>query len=488
MTYPYPSISSIEYTTITLPTPGTNATQNLRIHNPLNRTNITVYAKFEDEQGTEFGNIVTSETDISLTLNTNTMYAAIPNTTIGVVGYYCAYDDGTTIHNSRLVEGIFQTSASNCGPVTNSQNPNPTYANTNASHVALVDSDTIIQNQSSFMVTSQSINARGSSTIVKYYFKIGDGAYESQSVGDYQRADIKEYNIPISLSGNIIAYCYAEDSRGYTSEIKQVTMRVLPYAIPTATISASRGGYSTSGAITVAATRSELTTSSSSTDVNAWTGNDTVNRVSLSILPNDAHFAQNYIGNAGSFAATSVSISDLDLEKSYTITVNISDEISTVTKTFTIDKAIPILSIDAASSSVGINTHVNSSNAEGLHTKDVYTTGSIFVTKKAGVNSVIDIDNMDIIINEQQPSANHIHIHDDVYLDSDANLEVSGAISGNSLALDDELNVVGDANIGGDTAVTGNLSLDGNLNMAESGIAKLGHQSQIANSASSGST
>ena len=345
-TYAYPSIKSIGTSTITLPAPGTNISQSIVLNNPLNRTNVTVYAKKDNTSGTLFGSVANSSsalTNLTLTLTTNTMYSSIPSATNGSVVYYCVYNDGSNNHTSATVAGTFVTSATNCGPTVSA---NPTYENT--THAALVGADTIIQGKSSFKIISPAITTRGSASVVKYYFKVGNGNYESATVNN------KTYS-STSLSGNIIAYCYAEDSRGYTSAVKQVTMRVLAYSTPTATITATRNGYTTSGQITVSATRSTLSKSSAtSTDVNSWQGNTSSSRVSLAISPTDATLAASTIGSAGSFTNQSVSISNLNLEKSYTITVNISDKISTVTKTISIEKATPILAI-LNTNRVGIN-------------------------------------------------------------------------------------------------------------------------------------
>lgn len=363
-TYPYPSINSITTSSgtmdYTLPAPGTNISQTVTLNNPLNRTNITVYAKKDSTSGTQFGSATNSSSalvNVPLTLTTNTMYSSIPSATSGTVVYYCVYNDGSN-HTSVTVSGIFRTSASNCGPTVSA---NPTYTNSTSAHATLVGSDTIIQGQSSFTVTSPTITTKGSATVAKYYFKIGSGNYESTGT-----TNNKTYS-STSLSGSVIAYCYAEDSRGYTSAVKQVTMRVLPYSIPTATITVSRNGYSTNGTIAVSATRSSLSKSSAtSTDVNNWRGNTSSNKISYAITPNDANPNSGVIGGTGTSSSGSVNITSLDLEKSYTITVNISDRVTTLTKTVTIDKAAPILSMNAVSSSIGVNTMVDDNTTDKL--------------------------------------------------------------------------------------------------------------------------
>ena len=477
-TYAYPSIKSIGTSAITLPAPGTNISQSIVLNNPLNRTNITVYAKKDSTSGTQFGSVANSSsalTNLTLTLNTNTMYSSIPSATNGKVVYYCVYNDGSA-HTSATVAGTFVTSATNCGPTVSA---NPTYANTNSTHSALVGSDTIIQSKSSFSVTSPAVTARGSATISKYYFKIGSGNYESATTSS------KTYS-STSLSGNVIAYCYAEDSRGYTSTVKQVTMRVLPYVTPNATISAARTGYSTDGTIIVSATRSTLFKSSAtSTDVNNWRGNTSSNRVSLAISPTDATLAAATIGGAGSFTNQSVSISKLNLEKSYTITVNISDRISTVTKTIVIEKASPILSMNAVSSAVGINTMVGDDASSKL-----VVNGNTTIT-----NGILTADGSVSI----SPNAANTttQIYNNTYLRDNSNLEVSGQIkttkttdssststgalvSAGGLGVAKKLYVGSDANISGNTSISGSatatkgfVSYDtGNVNTA-SGAGKL---------------
>lgn len=379
-TYPYPSINSITTSSgtmdYTLPAPGTNISQTVTLNNPLNRTNITVYAKKDSTSGTQFGSATNSSSalvNVPLTLTTNTMYSSIPSATSGTVVYYCVYNDGSN-HTSVTVSGIFRTSASNCGPTVSAD---PTYTNSTNAHATLVGLDTIIQGQSSFTVTSPTITTRGSATVAKYYFKIGSGNYESTGT-----TNSKTYS-STSLSGSVIAYCYAEDSRGYTSAVKQVTMRVLPYSIPTATITVSRNGYSTNGTIAVSATRSSLSKSSAtSTDVNNWRGNTSSNKILYAITPNDASPNSGVIGGTGTSSSGSVNITDLNLEKSYTITVNISDRVTTLTKTVTIDKAAPVLSMNAVSSSIGINTMV-----------DDNTTDKLIVNGSSNLQGIVNITN-----------------------------------------------------------------------------------------------
>lgn len=409
-TYPYPSISSVAVGAsnmeFTLPVPGTNITQTVTLNNPLNRTNITVYAKKDNISGTQFGSVSNSSSSlssVSLTLTTNTMYSSIPNSTSGTVAYYCVYNDGTA-HTSATVTGTFKTSASNCGPTVSA---NPTYTNTSGTtHTNLVGTDTIIQGKSSFRVTSPTITTRGSSTVAKYYFKIGSGAYENTGTTNY-----KNYS-STSLSGSVIAYTYAEDSRGYTSAVKQVTMRVLPYTAPTATITAARTGYTENGSITVTATRSTLSKSNAtSTDTNKWTGNTSSHKISLSISPNTGTLAALVIGTTTASSTGTVSISTLNLNTSYTITVNISDEISTVTKIVSISKANPILAI-VNNNRVGIN------KPDPAYTLDV--NGNV------GIAGDVQTEGANILINPNIPGS--VNIYDNVNINDNMNLTVTGNI------------------------------------------------------------
>lgn len=350
-TYAYPYIKSIGTTQITLPVPTTTSVnQSIVLENPLNRTNVTVYAKKDSISGTQFGSVANSSsalTNLTLSMNTSTMYSSIPNSTNGNVVYYCVYNDGTNNHTSATTAGTFITTAANCGPTVSA---NPTYANTTRAHASLVGADTIIQGKSSFSVTSPAVTARGRASVSKYYFKIGNGNYESAT------SATKAYT-STSLSGTIAITTYAEDSRGYTSAEKTTNMRVLAYNTPSANVSVTRNSYSTNATITViSATRSVLSKSSAtSTDVNNWRGNTSSNKISLAISPTGPTLAASVIGGtAATISNASVSVTNVALTSAYTVTVNISDRITTKSLTFTLDKATPIMSL-LNTNRVGVN-------------------------------------------------------------------------------------------------------------------------------------
>ena len=343
----YPSISKIGTAAITIPAPGSSVNQVLTLNNPLSRS-VTVYAKNANSSGTLIKSGTTSGTSSTLALAANDMYTAIgAANTSGTIAYYCVYNDGTNNHTSAMANGTYATSAANCGPTVSA---NPTYTNTNSTHTSLVGSDTIIQGQSSFKITSPAVTARGGASIAKYYFKIGNGSYESATTAT------KTYS-STSLSGTVSISVYAEDTRGYTSTAKTAYMRVLAYSAPNANISVTRNGYTTDATITViSATRSVLSKSSAtSTDVNNWRGNTSSNKISLAISPTGPELAAYVIGGtAATVSNASVSITKASLTSAYTITVNISDRIITKTLTFTLNKATPIMSI-LNTNRVGIN-------------------------------------------------------------------------------------------------------------------------------------
>lgn len=339
-TYAYPYISKVGTTEITIPAPGGSVSQVLTLYNPLSRS-VSVSAKVGSTSIATA--VTTTKTSATLSLAANSMYTGIGSSaTTGTVTYTCTYSSV-----NKTATGTCKTIADNCGPTVSA---NPTYTNTSGTtHTDLVGTDTIIQGKSSFRVTAPAITTRGSATVAKYYFKIGNGSYENAGTTNY-----KNYT-STSLSGSVIAYCYAEDSRGYTSVVKQVTMRVLAYSAPTATITATRTGYTKDGSITINATRSTLSKSNATgTDTNKWVGNTSSNKISYAITPNSANPNSGVIGGTGTSSSGTVSISAMDLNTTYTITVNISDKISTVTKTVTISKANPILAI-LNTNRVGVN-------------------------------------------------------------------------------------------------------------------------------------
>lgn len=344
-TYAYPSISSIGTSSITIPAPGGSVNQSITLSNPLSRS-VTVSAKIGNTS------IATSQTttgtSVTLSLSANSMYTGIGSSAKnGTITYTCAY--GST--SSNTATSTCATSATNCGPTVSA---NPTYTNTNSTHSGLVGTDTIIQGKSSFSVTSPAVTARGGASISKYYFKIGSGGYENNGT-----STTKTYS-STSLSGDsVIAYCYAEDSRGYTSTVKQVSMRILPYSEPSANITVKRDGtgYTTSATINlISATRSKLSTSSATgTDVNNWRGNTSSNKISVSITSGPT-LSASVIGTTNyTMSDQKVYITNASLANSYTVTINISDRITTnKTLTFTLDKASPILSL-LNTNRVGVN-------------------------------------------------------------------------------------------------------------------------------------
>lgn len=452
-TYAYPYVQSIGTPQITLPVPSTSTvSQTITLYNPLNRTNVTVYAKKDNSSGTEFAhasNSAGTPGSVTLSLSTSTMYNSIPSATSGTVAYYCIYNDGSD-HQSGNTTGTFITAANNCGPTVSA---NPTYTNKTSAHASLVGTDTIIQGQSAFRITSPTVTFRGGASAKKYYFKIGNGVYENTGTTNY-----KDYT-SIAESGSIIAYTYVEDSRGYTSTVKSVSMRVLPYAVPSATIDAHRNGYTTGGTITVSAIRSTLSKSNAtSTDVNNWRGNTSSNRVSLAISPSDGHLGQNTIGSAGSFTNQSVSITDMDLEKSYTITVNISDRIVSRSLTVVITKAIPILSMNAVSSSVGINTMVADNTSTKLAVDgDVSVYNGTFTAD----GSVVISPN---ISNSTTEIYNNTYIKDNKNLNVTGNTSVGGTLSSTgALSTSNNLSVTGTSTLTGNVTATNNISVGGNL-------------------------
>ena len=341
-TYAYPSISSIGTSSITIPAPGGSVNQSITLSNPLSRS-VTVSAKIGSTS------IATSQTttgtSVTLSLSANSMYTGIGESAKnGTITYTCAY--GST--SSNTATSTCATSATNCGPTVSA---NPTYTNTNSTHSTLVGTDTIIQGKSSFSVTSPAITTRGGARVSKYYFKIGNGSYENNG-----GTATKTYS-STSLSGSVIAYCYAEDTRGYTSTVKQVTMRVLSYSEPSANITVARNGYSTNATVTViSATRSVLSKSNAtSTDVNNWRGNPSSNKISVAITSGPT-LSASVIGTTSATMSNQppVNITNASLSSSYTVTLNISDRITNKSLTFTLDKASPILSL-LNTNRVGVN-------------------------------------------------------------------------------------------------------------------------------------
>ena len=474
MTYPYPYIKSIGSAQITLPAPSASYSQSVVLENPLGRTNVTVYARPTLSSEIVFGSVSNSSsalTNLTLPLTASTMYGQIPNSTSGNMVYYCVYNDGISNHFSSTVNGTYITSATNCGPTVSG---NISYANATTAHASLVGSDTIIQGQSSFTITAPTTTARGSASITKYYFRIGSGTYESVSTNS------KTYS-STNLSSSATIYCYAEDSRGYTSIVSSKTMRIIPYSAPSASFEVSRSGYTTNGLVHLnTATRSQLTTSSSATDVNNWMGNSS--KISLSISPSGPTMASTIGGTGASLSNQDASIANLGLETQYTVTVNISDKITNKTLTFKIDKAQPILSILETPSAVGVNSIPGNNDDPGLYVNGVLNvasgdvdinSGDVQFLKASGNNGTttnIISDNIKIGTTASGETSE---------VDLNGNVDVSGTfdvvgnttvtgtlgITGNTTITGTE-SISSNATVGGTLGVTGNTTVGGNLNVS----------------------
>lgn len=486
-TYPYPYIKSIGRAQITLPVPNANYSQSVILENPLGRTNVTVYARPAASSEILFGSVSNSSsalTNLALPLTASTMYSQIPNSTSGNMVYYCVYNDGTNNHQSAVVNGTYITSAENCGPTTSG---NISYANATTAHASLVGSDTIIQGQSSFTITAPTTAARGSASITKYYFRIGNGTYESVSTNS------KTYS-STNLSSSATIYCYAEDSRGYTSVISSKTMRIIPYSAPSASFEVSRSGYTTNGLVHLnTATRSQLTTSSSATDVNNWMGNSS--KISLSISPSGPRLESSTIGGTGaSLSNQNVSITGLDLETQYTVTVNISDRITNKPLTFKIDKAQPILSVLETPSAVGVNLIPGDDNDPGLYVNGVLNvvsgdvdinSGDVQFLKASGNNGTatnITSDNIkigttasgetsevdlngNVDVNGTFDVIGNTTVTGTLGVTGNTTITGTGSVSSNA-TVGGTLGVTGNATVGGTLGVTGNTTMSGNASIA----------------------
>jgi hypothetical protein len=346
-TYSYPYISVIGTQQITIPAPGNTIAQSLTLYNPLSRS-VTITTKIGSTSIVSSSSTTTG-TSVNLSLVANSMYTGIGGSAKnGTITYTCSYSHDNTTTTTTATSSCI-TSATNCGPTVSA---NPTYTNTNSTHANLVGSTTIIQGQSSFSVTVPAVTFRGGASISKYYFKIGaNGAYENNGT-----ATTRSYS-STSLSGSVDATIYAEDTRGYTTVEKTVTMSVLPYTAPTADIVVARNGYTTTATITLnSAKRSKLYKNGvTTTDVNNWRGNTSSNKISLAISPSGPSLSASVIGGTGDTLSTATAtVSNASEGSSYTITVNISDRITTKTLSLTLNKAAPIMSM-LNTNRVGIN-------------------------------------------------------------------------------------------------------------------------------------
>ena len=358
----------------------------------------------------------------------NTIYNAFGvSETESPVAYYCEYKDANQeIHTtSVVVYGRCLTSEDNCKPVAAG---NPTYANSTPAHASLVGSNVIIQNQSALTVTAPTINVRGHTNLDYYVYKLG-----RQAESPNGSANTKVYTT-VSESGNIPAVVYAVDKRGYKSEPVSVDVIVREYTAPSIKITANRTGSYDSGAgsVSITATRTKLWVANddTKTDVNYWHGNGATTynagRIRVTIDPSNASLSAATIGTSANETDGTITISNLAVDQTYTLTFDISDAITTVTATAPIDKSEPLVDVNAIRSAIGVCEVVSDTNtnyAPGLYAKNLYTTYNDHGTNITSINS-----NTINLGDETNNSAIEIHGN----IDSNGYVKTNGVIESKS--------------------------------------------------------
>lgn len=322
--------------------------------------------------------IVSNAIAASLSYNTgdiaSTIYDKIPNAT-----YYTAVAKVFTYCNGVQVHGSY-----NFNIYMYVANSNPTFVNTG---VYCYDSDTsvsdltgssyhIVQNKSSVVVgveVASKATAKNGASMSHYVVEFGG---LTSNINYSSSENVGTLLDKVNVSGSQTLKVTAVDSRGLRTTVSK-TINVIPYTAPKLTVTAKRvNDFENSTTVTINAACSAVSISSA-------------NKNSVTLY----HYQTRQVGGSWSdtnnitqsgFPNVSNTLTvSLDNSKSWEVYVLIKDAFgSTVTKTVTVGTGKPILFIDSAKKSVGINQQ---------------TTGTNMLEVSGGINASGDITSSSVV-------------------------------------------------------------------------------------------
>lgn len=307
------------------------ASVTVTVYNPLSRT---ASVRLMDSSNTVLATVSVSGT--SAVFNTSsiadTLYATIPNATSGTYKVSCI-TDGHTINKTG---GTYSVNTAVCSPEITAV----AYADIYATTLALTGNDQdIVQNKSKVQYSATGLTAKKSASIASCSVLVNGQTVNLTVSGTSASGG----NAVINSGTNITAVFTVIDSRGLTGT-KSVTVQMLPWAIPTAIITAQRQDNSEA--------TTELTCDAMYADIN---GNNTIT-INYEATK-DGDLTPTYTGSLQDNVMITL---NLDIGYAWSIKITLTDALGgTKTYMVMVAKVIPIAYFDTKRSSVGINAIPN---------------------------------------------------------------------------------------------------------------------------------
>lgn len=265
------------------------------------------------------------------------------------------YDGSTLIGTSDSVNKALtiNDSAPSIGDIT--------YADTNATTTAITQNNQyIIRNKSTLQLTVNNLAAINGATLSSINIA-GAGINQTRSLsGSSDSSEV--FNLgTINQSNNFTLTATLTDSRG-NKAIKTITINVMDYVAPTATVTAARQqNYYSATDVTVNANYSSLN------------GKNTISIVASYAIQGQSIYTDVTLQDG---VTTTL---NLDNTKAWYLRIILTDKLSTVTYRYEIGLGLPIFFVDTSYRAIGINCfpqNENSLEVNGLRLDDKIYVGS----------------------------------------------------------------------------------------------------------------
>ena len=336
------------------------ASVKVTVYNPLSRT---ASVRLMDSSNTVLATVSVSGTSAVFDTSSiaDTLYATIPNATSGTYKVRCV-TDGHTINKTG---GSYSVNPSVCAPEITAV----AYADINATTIALTgDDQDIVQSRSQVEYTATGLTAKKSASIVSCSVLV-NGATVNLTVSGTSATG---GNAVINSGTDVTAVFTVTDSRGLTGT-KSVTVQMLPWAIPSAIITAQRQNNSEA--------TTELTCDAMFSDIN---GNNTITISYEATKAGD--LTPTYTGSLQDNVMITL---NLDIGYAWSIKITLTDALGgTKTYTVSVAKVIPIVYVDRLRESVGVNQLPN-------HDGTLEINGDVYINSKLVKAWVVDAGTTD---------------------------------------------------------------------------------------------
>lgn len=344
-TYPYPYISAVGTTNLTI-----GNAQTLTLYNPLTRI-VTVYMKYNNTSGTQIysGNTTAQNpTSITFTPNASTMYGLIPNSKSGNCVYYLVYNDGTTNHTSATKSGTFVVNEENNKPTVTTYTP---YDNNSTTYALTNNRAKIVLNASNMQLTIVA-NAKNSATFNNNgYIKV-NGTALTLTISGSNATGVYTLNKPSSATYTIAL----QDSRGITSNSISYTLpNYANYFVPTIITNAVRN-QPTNNIIDISGSGSFFNASFGATS-NKLTATYTVKNATTSVVLETGSMTVTKSGNT--HTESQKQVSNADYTQQYLVTIAVTDKLNTVQSNVTVPQGIPVFNWDNNEFDVNVQLNAN---------------------------------------------------------------------------------------------------------------------------------